>query len=194
MLLAVFSFYCKNSRKQLLVRSWFLSFPSQWQPTPVFLPGESHGQRSFVGYSSPVTRLSNFTFTSLPNRPKCLQGVRRKLGKAWFEPCYPTWQIQCPKYGSFRDSSVDKESTCNARETSLIPGLGRFPWRRDRLPTPVFLGFPCGLAGNESTCNVGDLGSISGLGRSPGKGKGYPLQYSGLEKSMDLGSQRVGHD
>ena len=47
------------------------------------------------------------------------------------------------------------------------------------------LGCPCGSAGKESTCNVGDLGSIPGVGRSPGKGKGYPLQYSGLENSMD---------
>ena len=38
-------------------------------------------------------------------------------------------------------------------------------WRRDRLPTPVFLSFPGGSAGKESTCNVGDLGSIPGLGR-----------------------------
>ena len=53
------------------------------------------------------------------------------------------------------------------------------------LPTPVFLGFPCGSAGKEFTCNVGDLGSILGLGRSPGEGKGYPLQYSSLENSMD---------
>ena len=45
--------------------------------------------------------------------------------------------------------------------------------------------FPCGSAGKESTCNVGDLGSVTGLGRSPGEGKGYPLQYSGLENSMD---------
>ena len=37
----------------------------------------------------------------------------------------------------------------------------------------------------ESPCNVGQLGSIPGLGRSPGEGKGYPLQYSGLENSMD---------
>ena len=49
----------------------------------------------------------------------------------------------------------------------------------------VYEGFPCGSAGKESTCNVGDLGSISGLGRSRGEGKGYPLQYSGLENSMD---------
>ena len=46
-------------------------------------------------------------------------------------------------------------------------------------------GFPCGSAGKESACNVGDLGSVPGLGRSPGEGKGYPLQYSGLENSMD---------
>ena len=59
------------------------------------------------------------------------------------------------------------------------------PWRRGKLPTPVFLGFHYGKAGKESTCNVGDLGLIPGLGRSPGEGKGYPLQYSGLENSMD---------
>ena len=44
---------------------------------------------------------------------------------------------------------------------------------------------PGGLAGKESACNVGDLGSIPGLERSPGEGKGYPLQYSGLENSTD---------
>ena len=55
----------------------------------------------------------------------------------------------------------------------------------DRLPSPIFLGFPCGSAGKESTCSMGDLGSIPGLGRSPAEGKGYPLQYSGLENSMD---------
>ena len=37
----------------------------------------------------------------------------------------------------------------------------------------------------ESACNAGDPGSIPGSGRSPGEGKGYPLQYSGLENSMD---------
>ena len=45
--------------------------------------------------------------------------------------------------------------------------------------------FPCGSAGKKPACIAGDLGSIPGLGISPGKGKGYPLQYSGLEKSMD---------
>ena len=47
------------------------------------------------------------------------------------------------------------------------------------------LGFPCGSAGKESDCNAGDLDLIPGLGRSPGEGKGYALQYFGLENSMD---------
>ena len=53
------------------------------------------------------------------------------------------------------------------------------------LLTPVFLDFPCSSAGKEFALNAGNLGSIPGLGRSPGEGKGYPLQYSGLENSMD---------
>ena len=63
--------------------------------------------------------------------------------------------------------------------------------------TKQLKGFPCGSAGKESACNAGDLGSIPGLERSPGEGKGYPLQYSGLENSMDCivhGAQRVRHN
>ena len=64
------------------------------------------------------------------------------------------------------------------------------------------VGFPAGSgkeysADKDSACSVGDLGSTPGLGQSPGEGKGYPLQYSGLENSMDcivLGLQRVRHD
>ena len=64
------------------------------------------------------------------------------------------------------------------QETSCI---GKFPWRRDRLPTPVFMGFPGGSDGKESAFNVGDLGSVPGWGRSPGGGHSNPLQYSCLE-------------
>ena len=49
-------------------------------------------------------------------------------------------------------------------------------------------GFPGGSDSKESTCSAGDLGLIPGLGRSPGKGNGYPLQYSGLENSIDRGA------
>ena len=45
--------------------------------------------------------------------------------------------------------------------------------------------FPDRSVGKESSCNAGDPSSIPGLGRSPVEGKGYPLQYSGLENSMD---------
>ena len=54
-------------------------------------------------------------------------------------------------------------------------------WRRDRLPTPVFLGCPCSSDGKESACSAGDLGLIPGLERSPGGGHGNPPQYSCLE-------------
>ena len=64
----------------------------------------------------------------------------------------------------------------------MIPFISNL---KANLPTTVFLGFPGSSAGKESACNVGDLDSIPGLGRSPGEGKGYPLQYSGLENSMD---------
>ena len=47
------------------------------------------------------------------------------------------------------------------------------------------MGFPFSSAGKESALNAGDLGLTPGLGRSSGEGKGYPLQYSGLENSMD---------
>ena len=77
------------------------------------------------------------------------------------------------------------------QETRLDFWVRKIHCRRDRLPTPVFLGFPCDSAGKESACIVGDLGSILGLGRSPGEGKGYPLQYSGLENSKDCIVQGV---
>ena len=55
-------------------------------------------------------------------------------------------------------------------------------------------GSPDSSVGKESACNAGGLRSIPGLGRYPEEGKSYPLQYSGLEMSMDMGLQRVGCD
>ena len=81
-------------------------------------------------------------------------------------------------------SSAGKARPAMQENRVQFLGMGS-NWRRDRLPTPVFLGFPCGSVGKESTCNAGDLGLIPGLARFPGEGKGYPLQYSGLENSMD---------
>ena len=58
-----------------------------------------------------------------------------------------------------------KEHACQCRRCKRCgfnPWVGKIPWRRDRLPTPVFLGFPGGSDGIESACNVGNLGLIPG--------------------------------
>ena len=68
----------------------------------------------------------------------------------------------------FPDSSVDKESACNAGDPGSIPRLGRSTGEE----IGYLVGFPCGSAGKESTHNVGDLDSTLGLGRSPGEAKG----------------------
>ena len=64
-----------------------------------------------------------------------------------------------------------KESTCDAGDTGSW--VRKIHWRRHRLLTPVFLGFPGGSEGKESACNAGDLGSIPGLERSPGEANSY---------------------
>ena len=49
--------------------------------------------------------------------------------------------------------------------------VGKIRWRKDRLPTPIFLGFPCGSTSKESPCSARDLGSILGLANPLEKGK-----------------------
>ena len=56
----------------------------------------------------------------------------------------------------------------------FISWVGKIPWRRDRLHTPAFLGFPCGSVGKESAHNLGDLGLIPGLGRFPWRRERLP--------------------
>ena len=65
-------------------------------------------------------------------------------------------------------------------EDRLLPGRPDFVrLRRDKIALTY------SKAEKEDPCSVGDLGLTPGLGRSPGDGKGYPLQYSGLENSME---------
>ena len=76
-------------------------------------------------------------------------------------------------------ASTEGEPGCSSRgagEVSEEAVSGAWFWR---------MGFSCGSTGKESACNEGNLGSIPGLGRSSREGKGYPLQYSVLENSMD---------
>ena len=71
------------------------------------------------------------------------------------------------------------------QETWFDSWVGKIHRRKDRLPTPVFLGFPGGSPGKESSCNMRDLDSIPRLGRSPGEKNSYWLLYFGLENSMN---------
>ena len=87
-------------------------------------------------------------------------------------------------------SSAGQESTA-CRRPQFYSWVGKIPWRRDRLPTPVFLGFPGGSDGKESICSEGDLGLIPGLGRSPRAGHGNALQYSSLENPIVRGAWRA---
>ena len=65
---------------------------------------------------------------------------------------------------------------------------GEIPWSRDRLPTPVFMGFPGGSDGKESVCSVGDLGSIPGLGGCPrgGMATHSSILASGVSEQRNL--------
>ena len=84
------------------------------------------------------------------------------------------YNIICPNYTASLEAQLVKNPS--AMQETLVQFLGHEdPWRKDRLPTPVFLGFPGGSAGKEFTCNARDLGPIPGLGGYPGEGDGYPL-------------------
>ena len=95
-------------------------------------------------------------------------------------------------------SSADKDS----RRPWFDSWVRKILWSRNRLPTPVFMGFPGSSHSKEYRHNVGDWGSVPGLGRSPRGGHGNPLQYSCLEHPHGQrslvgyspgGSQRAGH-
>ena len=102
----------------------------------------------------------------------------------------------------FPESSVGKESACNAGDPGSIPGLGRSPG--EGIGYPLQYSWASLVAhSKESVCNVGDLGLIPGLGRSPGGGHDNPLQHPRHGESplteepgrlQSMGLQRVRHD
>ena len=137
----------------------------QWQPTPVLLPGESHGRRSLIGCSplghweSDTTKRLHFHFS--------LSCIGEGNGNPLQYSC-----LENPRDG----------------EPAGLPSLGLdrvgHDWS-DLAAAAYTMGLPWWLSWLRIRLYVGDLGSVPGLGRSSGEGKGYPLQYSGLENSMD---------
>ena len=111
-----------------------------------------------------------------------------------------------PERFHFRGNFLNSRgNACNAQDPGSNPGPMQeghspIPWRRDRLPIPVFLGFSGSSVGKEFACSVGDLGSIPGLGRSPGERNDSSIlawRIPWTEEPGDLpsmGSQRVGHN
>ena len=125
-------------------------------------------------------------------------------------PCPGAWRVQTVQ-GEGEGAAgcgrwVDPAHRPGARPQISEPVRGGGQARGDfetpsstERPTALFLKslttpLPGDSDSKESAYNVGDLGSIPGLGRSPGEGKGYPLQYSGLENSVDHIVQGVGHN
>ena len=121
-----------------------LYWRSKWQPTPVFLPGKSFGQRSLAGYSP--------------------WGCKELSTTEWLTHCNDV------VWASLIAQLIKIHLQC--KRPRLDSWVGKIPWRRDRPPTLVFMGFPVGPNGKESARNVRDLGSIPGLGKSPGGGHG----------------------
>ena len=105
------------------------------------------------------------SFTSISIQGWYSTGI---LNLSWI-PCLKRW------------SSAGKGCAYKCRRLLFDCWVEKISWRRDRLSTPVFLGFPGGSDSKESACNAGNLGSIPRLGRCPGGGHGNPLQYSYLE-------------
>ena len=140
----------------------------RWHPTPVFLPGKSHGQRSLIGCSpwgreeSDTTEWLHFCFSlscigernGNPLWCSCLENPRD--GGAWWAAIYGVAQswtrlkwlnnnnnnnVYLDRWG-FLGGSVVKESTCQCRRSrrhGFNPWVGKIPWRRLWLPTLVFL-------------------------------------------------------
>ena len=136
---------------------WYSLWKRAWQPTPVLLPGGSHGWRSLEGCSpwgrwrSDTTERLHFHFSlscigegnGNPLQCSCLENPRD--GGAWWAAIYGVTQSWTRlKRLSSSSSSKDKS-------------------------------FPGGSDSKESACNAGNLGSIPRLGRSPGEGNGNPF-------------------
>ena len=142
----------------------------QWHPTPVLLPGKSHGGRSLVGCSpwgrkeSDMTERLHFHFSlscsgegnGNPFQCSCLENPRD--GGAWWTAVY----------------GVTQSRTWLKRLSSSSK------W--------CYWGFPGGSVVKNPPANAGVKALIAGLGRSPGEGNSNPLEYSCLENSVDRGA------
>ena len=153
--------------KETWVRSlgWEDPLEREGQPTPVFLPGEFHGQRSLAGYSP--------------------WGHKKLDTTGWLTNTHEAWIIRSEHMPRARvKNTFQAEGVASPKELRWQCPLcvlekerrqsGRSPENKDKRVLDAIRdrkGFPCGSAGKESTSNAGDLGWILGLGRPPGEEK-----------------------
>ena len=155
-----------------------ISWRSPWQPTPVFLPGESHILKSLVGCTSWGRKESNMT-------EQLSKHACRKTGLSVLTPDSPRNPhsgAHCPWLAGMATFLPLQMHCCVplVPEWVLFCCLLRVPF--------ILLGRPGGSVSEESHCSTGDPGSITGSGRSPGEGNGKPLRYPCLENPLDRGS------
>ena len=183
---------------------WVRKIPwrREWQPSPVFLPGESHGQRNLVGHR--------------PWSHKELDPTELLTLSFWLKEAGTLLDIlkgiQCPVFRAaftfWLDIKRAKQTRQWIKSLDFLPSPGQFhgpgqhfccnhgTGRCLRLSylipltlkwgiTDFNLGLPWWVSGKESTYNTGISVSIPGSGRSPGEGNGDPLQYPCLGNPMD---------
>ena len=110
----------------------------------------------------------------------------RKLAKEEGRRAKRVWSVLFHPYDELFWASLIAQLVKNllVMQETLVQFLGQeIHWRRVRLPTPIFLGSPCGSAGKEFPCNARDVGLIPRLGRSPGEGKGNCFNQLALNNS-----------
>ena len=156
---------------------------------PPSFPSQGLLQRDSFSYQVDWTKYWSFSFNISPSN--------EYSGFISFRIDWPDLLAVQGTFKSFLQHPTSKASILEHwirlqhRRPQIDFWVRKICWGRDRLSSPAFLGFPGGSAGKESAFNVGDLGLIPGMGRPPGEVKGCPLQYSGLENSMDCIVHRI---
>ena len=166
----------------------------KWQPTPVFLPGESQGWGNLVGCrlwdhtESDTTERLHFHFSLLctgegngnPLQYSCLENPRD--GGTWWAAVY----------GVAQSRTRLKQLSSSVYMPRFDSWVGKIPWRRDRLPASVFMGFSGDTDSKESACSVGSL--EEGMATTPVflPGESPWTEEPGRLQSME--SKSVRHD
>ena len=181
----------------------FMHWKRKWQPTPVFLPGESQGRGSLVGCrlwgrtESDMTEATQLSIAQHSIRaPGSLQstvsesdshkGLEKHIDSCTLRTeSEPLWGVvRIPTVNRFPQDNLyaafnrkTTQEVQNSRQTSLF-----FLFT---ISTLTFVGFPGGSAVKNPPANAGDACLIPGLERSPGEVNGNSLQYSCLENPKD---------